>query len=245
MFKTNRDYPFIHDAEVTEWDIKSANTSVMAYYNLVEPKLAARLAKMPKMEREIAVGNLQKKHPEFAKQLEDAFNKIINEFMEVNNLTMDDVVSIKRDAVFVRNHPIKTPKLGGEVEFVPKNRYKHVILVPRYEVYIADDKTDVKGLADEVLPQHEAGMIYFLRTAAYTAHDFYGLQRFFHQYVDAYKKKELDFDAYREFTSDSKFRVTMGGHEMLLDSIEEEEMSNLDISFNYMQVVMPTIQATY
>lgn len=244
MFKTNRDFPFIHDAEVVEWDIRSANTSVMLHYNLVEPKLAERLAKLSKMEREIAVGRLQKKRPEFAKQLEEAFNRIIEEFMEANGLDDDDIVSVKRDAVFVKNHPINVPRFG-EVEFVPKNRYKHVILIPRYEVYISDEVTDVKGISDEALEQHAAGMIYFLRTAAYTAHDFYELQRFFHQYVDAYKKKELDFDAYREFTSDSKFRIRLDGQELLLDTIVEEDMPNLDILFNYENVVMPVIQATF
>ena len=31
MQKTNRDYPFIHNNEIIEWDIKSANTSLMRY----------------------------------------------------------------------------------------------------------------------------------------------------------------------------------------------------------------------
>lgn len=244
MFKTNRNYPFIHDAEVIEWDIKSANTSVMEYYQLAEDSLIKRLSKLSKIEREVAVGKLQQKKPEFAKQLEKAFNDIIEEFMRANNLDDDDIVSIKRDAVFVKNHVIKNHTFGP-VKFIPKNSYKHVVLLPKYEVYVSDSTTDVKGIADEVINLHQCGMILFLRSTVYTAHDFYELQRFFHQFVEAYKKKELDFDMYREFNSDSKFRVRSGDQEMLLDDIEEDDMNGLDISFNYVNVVMATIQATY
>lgn len=51
MQKTNRDYPFIHNNEIIEWDIKSANTSLMRYYNLQPNKVIDKLASMPKSQR--------------------------------------------------------------------------------------------------------------------------------------------------------------------------------------------------
>ena len=66
MQKTNRDYPFIHNNEIIEWDIKSANTSLMRYYNLQPNKVIDKLASMPKSQREISVGKLMKKDKEFA-----------------------------------------------------------------------------------------------------------------------------------------------------------------------------------
>ena len=95
MQKTNRDYPFIYNNEIIEWDIKSANTSLMSYYNLQPEKVIQKLASMAKFQREIAVGKLMKKDKEFSRNLEESFNKIIQEFMDANELSWDDIVSVK------------------------------------------------------------------------------------------------------------------------------------------------------
>lgn len=245
MQKTNRDYPFIVNAQVTEWDIRQANVSLMEYYGLAEPKLIEKLRDLPKQQREEAVGKLYLKRKEFGKQLEQSFNDIINEFMEANHLTFDDVVSVKKDAIFVKNHAISKSTFGNTVTFVPKNTYRHVLLLPLYEIYMSDDKTDVKGISDEKLPLHEAGMLFFLRNVMYSAHDQLRLDKYFKDFVNAYKKKELDYDMYREFSSSSTFTVRQDGNEMVYDEITEEDMPFLDISFNYINVVMPTIQATF
>lgn len=243
MQKTNKDYPFIHNNEIIEWDIKSANTSLMSYYNLQPEKVIQKLASMVKSQREIAVGKLMRKDKEFAKSLEESFNKIIQEFMDSNQLTWDDIVSVKKDAVFVKNHAIRQSDFG-DVHFIPKNQYKHVLILPKYEIYISDQKTDVKGIPDEKLPLHEEGILDFIKTAMNTADDFIQLQKFFKEYVSAYKRKELDFDAYREFNSDSLFRIG-GEYPMLSDTMIEDDMEWLDISYNYINIVIPTIQATF
>ena len=243
MQKTNRDYPFIYNNEIIEWDIKSANTSLMSYYNLQPDKVIQKLASMTKSQREISVGKLMKKDKEFAKKLEESFNKIIQEFMDANQLSWDDIVSIKKDAVFVKNHKINHSEFGA-VHFIPKNQYKHVLLLPKYEIYISDSVTDVKGIPDEKLPLHENGMLDFIRTTMESASEMNRLQSFFKEYVTAYKRKELEFDAYREFNSDSFFRIG-GDYPMLADSMIEDDVEFLDISYNYINVIMPTIQATF
>ena len=243
MQKTNRDYPFIYNNEIIEWDIKSANTSLMSYYNLQPDKVIQKLASMTKSQREISVGKLMKKDKEFAKKLEESFNKIIQEVMDANQLSWDDIVSIKKDAVFVKNHKINHIEFGA-VHFIPKHQYKHVLLLPKYEIYISDSVTDVKGIPDEKLSLHEDGMLDFIRTTMETASEFLKLQSFFKEYVTAYKNKELEFDAYREFNSDSLFRIG-GEFPMLSDSMIEDDIDVLDISYNYMNVVIPTIQATF
>ena len=243
MQKTNQDYPFIYNNEVIEWDIKSANTSLMSYYNLQPEKVIQKLASMPKSQREIAVGKLMRKDKEFSRNLEESFNKIIQEFMDANKLSWDDIVSIKKDAVFVKNHKITHSDFGA-VHFIPKNQYKHVLLLPKYEIYISDTVTDVKGIPNETLSLHEDGMLDFIRTTMETASELNKLHAFFKEYVIAYKRKELEFDAYREFNSDSFFRLG-GEFPMLTESMIEEDMDDLDISYNYINVIIPTIQATF
>ena len=243
MQKTNRDYPFIYNNEIIEWDIKSANTSLMSYYNLQPDKVIQKLASMKKSQREISVGKLMRKDKEFAKKLEESFNMIIQEFMDTNQLTWDDIVSVKKDAVFVKNHKITHSDFGA-VHFIAKNQYQHVLLLPKYEIYLSQSKIDVKGIPDEKLPLHEDGMIDFIRSSMEIASEYNKLQSFFKEYVTAYKRKELDFDAYREFNSDSLFRIG-GEFPMLSDSMIEDDMDVLDIAYNYINVIIPTIQATF
>ena len=243
MQKTNRDYPFIYNNEIIEWDIKSANTSLMSYYNLQPEKIIQKLASMAKSQREIAVGKLMRKDKEFSRNLEESFNKIIQEFMDANELSWDDIVSVKKDAVFVKNHKITHSEFGA-VHFIPKNQYKHVLLLPKYEIYISDSVTDVKGIPNEKLSLHEDGMLDFIRTTMESASEMNHLQSFFKEYVTAYKRKELEFDAYREFNSDSFFRIG-GEFPMMTDAMIEDDMEFLDISYNYINVIIPTIQATF
>lgn len=243
MQKTNRDYPFIHNNEIIEWDIKSANTSLMSYYNLQPENVITKLASMAKSQREISVGKLMRKDKEFAKALENSFNEIVNEFFEANELSWDDIVAVKKDAVFVKNHRIKKCEFGA-VHFIPKNQYKHVLLLPKYEIYISDEKIDVKGIPDDKVKLHQDGVLDFIKTSMETADDYINLQSYFKEYVNAYKKKELDYDHYREFNPESLFRVG-GEYPMLTDSMIEEDMEFLDISYNYINVIIPTIQATF
>lgn len=243
MQKTNKDYPFIHNNEVIEWDIRSANTSLMSYYNLQPENIIQKLSNMAKSQREISVGKLMRKDKDFAKALESAFNTIVEEFISANHLDWNDIVSIKKDAIFVKNHSIIKSDFGP-VHFIPKNQYKHVLLLPKYEIYLSDLCIDVKGIPNDKLPMHENGMLDFIKSVMNVADDYIQLQKFFKEYVSAYKSKELDFDAYREFTPDSLYRIA-GEFPMLSDTMIEDDVEWLDISYNYVNVIMPTIQSTF
>ena len=183
MFATNKDYPCRHDAEIVEWDIKSANTSIMEYYHLVEQPLIDKFKELPKQKREEAVGKLHLKRKGFGKELEAAFNKIIEEFKEANELTEDDIISVKRDAVFVKNHRVKKSKFGDSVVFLPKNAYEHALILPMYEFYIAKDHIDVKGIADEKVSLHENGILLFVRNVMESAYNFRSMNQYLKDYM--------------------------------------------------------------
>ena len=96
-YLTDRGYEF--NSSIIEYDIKHANINLMKYYNLYpDIKKLDRLDAMEKGKREKEVGLMQRADPELAKKLERAFNDIVTEFMQVNNLSKeDDVISIKKD----------------------------------------------------------------------------------------------------------------------------------------------------
>ena len=238
------DVPFIHHESIEEWDIRSANTSLMKYYNLANPKLISKIEKMEKRDREPAVGMLSKKNKEFAIALEKSFTDIINEFISVNNLDPNlDIISIKKDSVFVRNKTVQCSEFGdGAVKFIRKNSYTGCLLLPKYEFYYSRDKIDVKGVSDESLHLHQDGTLAFISTMMQESNNWIELNRFMKEYALAYKTRQLPFNAYREFTSVSKFRVNMFGNEVLMDEIDEEILEDTDISFNYINVYLPALK---
>lgn len=254
IHKTNTRDRFIHHELIEEWDIRSANTSLMRRYKLIPSYQINKIESLPKREREIKVGLLTQKNKDFGFALEEAFTKIIEEFIEANRLDRDnDIVSIKKDAVFVRSRELRRDEFGDDivdgdgitrapVQFVRKNQYTGFLYLPQYEIYYSPKKIDVKGVADDSLPLHENGMLYLFRSIFEMARDWRELNAFLKEYAGAYKRRELDFDAYREFTSDSKFRVNMFGNELLMDNIEEELLELTDISYNYKHVYLEILK---
>lgn len=243
--KTNTNIPFIHHELIEEWDIRSANTSLMKYYNLANPKLISKFEKMDKRDREVSVGLLIKKNREFATALEKSFTDIIEEFIASNAIDPDDdIVSIKKDAVFVKNKTIKCNEFGnGSVRFIKKNSYTGCLLIPNYEFYYSKDTIDVKGISDEVLSLHEDGILAFISTLMQESSNWNELNQFMKEYSYAYKTRELPFNSYREFTSASKFRVNLYGNEILMDEIDEEMIEYTDIGYNYTKIFLPALKA--
>jgi hypothetical protein len=200
---------------------------------------------MDKRDREISVGMLIKKNREFSTTLEKAFTDIIEEFIAVNMLdSEDDIISIKKDALFIKNKNIKCNEFGnGDVKFIKKNSYTGCLLIPNYEFYYSKDVIDVKGLSDEVLHLHEDGTLAFISTMMQESNNWNELNKFMKEYSSAYKNRQLPFNAYREFTSSSKFRVNLYGNEILMDEIDEDMLECTDIGYNYTKIFLPSLKA--
>ena len=246
MFWKNPDFDKVINSRIIEWDIKSGNTSIMRAFNLCPIERIQELEEMKKQDRVIAVGNMMK-DSEFSKKLEAGFNQVVNEFMELNGLNKDDdVLRIMRDAVYVINKPIKYDSIREYCHFIPKNEYIGYFFLSPYEFFISQHSIDVKGIDDEKLKSHENGTLRVIRDV-YDACVEYNMDQvkinaFMKGVVDAYIHRDLEFDAYREFNNESNFRINMYGHEVLSDAITERDLSDVDISFNYLKIIIPLIK---
>ena len=243
---TNQSFRLLHHEDIIEYDIKSANTSLMSYYGLASEKEIRKIVNMKKDEREVAVGKMMRKSQEFSAKLEKAFTDIIEEFIATNHLDREeDIVSIKKDAIFVRNRSIRKTTFGDSVIFRPKGHYSGFLQLPtgRLEFYYRQGKRlDVKGISDELLCLHENGVLDFLNTVFEETSNWIDLQKYLKDYAKAYKERELPYDAYREFNMNSKFLVHMMGQDLLLDSIDEPMLAYLDISYNYINIFMNVLK---
>ena len=252
MYRTNLKRALTYNAEIIEWDIKSGNTSMMEAYNLYPYEKILKINNLPKDKRNRTVGYIMQKDKVFAKNLESSFNITVENFLKCNGLDYDfDVLSIKRDAVFVINHDIKEshfiPRIDGSyvINFVPKNYYHGALLLKDYEFYLRnDDRIDIKGINDEEYNLHEKGMLLFIKEvfkrletrAKIDVHDYMSA------FIKAYKHKQLPFEYYREFCPRGGFRVNFGDDIGIFDYLNEEDLIDLDISYNYKNIILPLLE---
>ena len=234
------------NSSIVEYDIRHAQINIMRYYNLFEDtKLLDVYDALPKDKRERQCGLLLRKYPDLAKSLEKGFNDIVIEFLNANNLDKtDDIVSIKKDAVFVINKPVQKT-IFGPVEFVRKNSYHGYINIGNIEFYVADDKIDVKGLGDAWI-HHEDGILMLINDIINTLErntDEELLYKYLNNICVMYKYRKFDVSMYREFNSSSKFRCNVDGKTMLLDNIGYDYLDEYcDISYNYVNIILPIIR---
>lgn len=238
----NKDIHLIRNEEIIEWDIRSANTSIMRYYNLAPDSIISEFSKMKKDKRTEAVGKYMRMNPDFGAKLEKGFSDIVDLFIMENKLDIDkDIVGIARDAVFVRNKPIRYHTFGN-VEFTNKNSYQNYLYLPRYRFFLNKDTIDVKGIGDESLQYHQNGVLTFIRASLEASSNVRTSILFLKDYASMYKKRELIYDAYREFNGDSKYRVNLFGSEVLLDDIDDDLLECTNISYNYIYIYMETLK---
>lgn len=232
------------NSSITEFDIKSANTSLMRFYNLLPVKDIEKLEKLPKEKREIAVGLLCQKDKDLSKRLNSAFDDIVNLFIKENNLDDLEILSIKKDAVFVINRKNIVSDFGP-VHFIPKNKYTDFIQIGNFEFYLNDKVIHVKGLQKQA-QKHEGGILYLIRDIVDVCNKTLMNRSVINTYLAdlalSYKLKELDYDMYREFNQNSMFAVFMDGEKYYFDTIDDTYLGELDIHYNYVNIILPLIR---
>lgn len=230
---------------ITEWDMKSGNTSILREFSLIPEKKIERIEQMSRELRQKEVGLLQRKDTALASKLENGFDEIMNRFIEMNELEEDDIISIKRDAIFIRSRTPKYQTIGQHCTFRPKGVYNAFLLLDGKEFYMTSESFDIKGFNDDKVSLHNNGILSYVHAFLEDFdYDMKGLNQYCKEFVSAYKKKELPIEFYREFNFDSQFRILdhTGQNWYGVESIDESMMDRLIIGYNYEHIVIPLIQ---
>ena len=185
-----------------------------------------------KKSRVVEIGKLMRDDKDFANKLKASFMEARRLFFEQNGIEDTDVVSIKRDAIFLSRY-IDHTQIGDHLLFRPKNQYSSFIYLKPFEIYYNSNGLDVKGLNDEIYERYHkeyfgdfiSGVIRRLESSSKKE-----TLRYIRTVFDSYKWLELDTGYYREFNNVSHFRYLDGN-----TSMEEfmEDLSQLDISNNF------------
>lgn len=234
------------NSDIIEYDIKSANISLCREYKLLPNGVINKIEKMNKKNRVINIGLIGKKSKNFMKKLENHFTLTTNKFIELNNLSKeDDIIAIKKDAVFVINKIINYNTMGEHIKFINKNQYHAYLYLKPFEFYFKKDGSiDVKGLSKQS-NKHKDGLLDILNqlidTCESNSCNIREINEFMKEFVMLYKEMKLPLDCYREFNQNSLFKINMYKENVYLDSITEEMLKNneIDISYNYINFILP------
>lgn len=235
----NKDIQYLKNVSISEWDIHSAGLSVIKYYKLLPEDMISSLEKMDKHSRTVKEGKLQKENKELAKKIVDGLAKVRLAFGVANKINANQVLSIKKDALFLINSTVSQPSIGNTFVFREKGRYTSYINLNNKEFYLSvDGSLDVKGLSSDV---KEYQKNYFLKDICGMLKsgeklDADRLYLMLKTYRSKYLNRQLDIETYRDLTS-GRFHV--GKYE--LESVSQDMINDIDISQNYLNYIVPLI----
>lgn len=220
----NPSIEYLFNDEIIEYDMRDAGFTLVREFKLLPDDKIRELERMGKgLARHIEIGKLQRDNKEFSRALTDKFAETRHLFITCNNISDSNIVSVKKDAIFVIGTVPRTK--FGLIEFAQKNTYSSYIRfsdVNNLEIYYNDIDIDIKGMSDDSKNKHRLWMLEFLQTVIpmIETKDV-RIKRYMMRFLSQYKSFELDEEFYLEFNNLS---------------------SSINPLFNYQKIIIPIMQ---
>ena len=217
---------------IVEYDMKSANTSIAREFGLLPEKRIRELENLPKKDREIAVGLILRDNPGYSEKQKLGFIAARKLFFTQNEILDEEVVAIKRDAIFVMRY-VNNEQVTDNIDFRMKNVYSSFInLGKNIEIYYNQEGLDIKGIDDEIYQERHSeyfGMFLYSLIRRIESSERNSYLTYLRMMFDMYKHRQLDSGYYREFNAKSQFHYLDGSY-----ANEEyiEDLNAVDISCN-------------
>lgn len=234
------DIEYLVATRISEYDIRKANISVLYSEGIISKDYYEYLYSADRMTRQVEVGYMIKNNPEVGKTLANGIEKYRRLFFESNNISDNDVLSIKNDAVFIINKLPNITKFGEVVEFINKNIYSSYIRLQKKEVYFRSDiinntsQIDIKGISDNKLLLHRdyiltviADIMYYIEIGEIKSAIDY-LTGFYDRYI----QRKLPIEYYRNFDDESKYIIHAGTGFYTLDHCNQYMINVVSIETN-------------
>lgn len=243
----NKNIFYLFNREIMEYDMEDAGFSLIQEFNLLPEKQIEKLKTKGKKKRKIEIGLIQKNNLKFKSDLKEAFMMARERFFLANNLEDEDVISIKKDAIFTKRR-CDVEKVGDYINFRKKHEFTSYIFInikkgKPLEIYYGPFDFSVKGISDSLLPYHEDYMIAFMKQFFFKMEtsDKPSVLQFMRRFITKYKRKELNIGYYRNFNIRSDFTV-IGEPDIMYMEYDESDIDNIDISYNYFNILLKLLK---
>ena len=248
----NPNIRFLSNSNIVEYDMKNAGFSLIKKYDMLPKKKIEELEKIGKEEKlldkkygkqkqTILIGKLQRENKELATKIKVAFEIERENFMTKNQLSENDIISIKKDAFFVSTTKVIDGTIDKFIKFRKKNSYSSYLYIKPLEIYYKRGiDLEVKGISEDKQEVHGEYMYAFIQKAlhAYETRELPSVLYMMTSFIDKYKHLQLEPGYYRELNAQSKFYYLDGEK----SEIEyRENLSELDIMTNF-QILLQMLQ---
>lgn len=229
--------PTLFNRTIVEYDLKAANISLAKEYELLDKDEIDRIEKLPKQERVIAIGLIQRDDKFYKEKEKMAFAAARKKFIDTNHIEDVEIHAIRKDAIYVLRY-VKEEQVGGYLQFRMKNEYtSYLNLQPLHVYYNKMNGLDIKGISDEIYGEFHKeyfGAFLYETIRMIESGDTARALKKVRIFYDSYKIRKLDVEYYREFNAASLFRYIDGE---LSKSHYRDNVSELDISFNLQLII--------
>ena len=232
----NSGYEIILNSFIHEYDLSKANINALYSRGVIDKAMYDNLYSADKAIREKQVGLMIRKDQKIYQEIQNGIMEAKRNLIIVNNIDLEDIVSIKNDAVFVMNRKLDNTKFGL-MDFKLKNTYTMYMKARRYEFYYyfnsynQEEKLDVKGISDNKLVYHKQYFMDFL-LALFNTLQVDGIIpaiNMLQNFSLAYINRQLDPNYYRKFNSECNFDLLNG----YSSNVYVSDIRLIDIRYNY------------
>ena len=241
--------PVITKVTIIEADIKDAGMSIIRRDKLLPQSLINQLEKLPKHDRSVQVGKLSRteEYRGLSKTITVGLKQSMLEFCNANEIPDHDIISVKRDAVFIKNIKPRILVFDNDlVEFKLKNIYTDFMVFNGIEMYFNYSKrtVDIKGIADLEKSLHQDYLIKLI----FDILELVRLNKYslildtLVQFRMDYVTKDLPLGFYRELNSTSGFPLELGKNKYVFKSVTEDKFEYINIQYNLVNVIIPLVK---
>lgn len=245
QFRYIAPYDWLINKNIQEWDLKQANISILRTLDVITEEQYLHYRDLPKEQREIAIGKLRK-DPNIEASYKKGLALAKHLFFEKNNLTEENILYIDHDSITTVHDwsDSRAIKIDGNItpllQFRTKNKYTSF-----YRLFTIDflyfnigyqEHFRFKNINEVKLrSKHKDYFIDLLLSIAYSAQTESLLEtlNMIKNIYQSYCNKEMELEYYREFTTDSKFRlVSTNFYTYYAENVEESNREFIDINYN-------------
>lgn len=227
---------------IREYDIKAANINTLLSANGISQDNYNYLVNLPKEYREDYIGRMIGKDRKIYDMIHNGIIEGKLQLFQSNHIEDHEVLRIANDAVYVlRSKPLMYTSFG-QIQFVTKNLYTSFAKIGPNSVFINGSdldnlQIDVIGMK-KVLDLHINGFLSFVVSILYMLEKapIEEVISAYNRYYQQYMTRSLSFEHYREFNSESRFRIGSSSKSLqswMIDNFPGD-IHTLDISFNAM-----------
>ena len=228
-----KDINYLINTTISEYDISKANINILYREGVLNDYDYNRLLKADRNDRQKEIGIMILKNSNIYNIINNGIKEMRITFMNANDLTDDNILSVKNDALFV----IPSITKFDNIEFKLKNVYSSFYKANNLELYYYLDKhtdkdlLDIKGISDNNIKKHDKYFLNFLKSLFYTIEvDINDAVTMLRSFYDMYMSFRLDINYYRSFDAISMFKVLIGNKYYDVDMVDN--YSYLDINCN-------------